>query len=59
MCLETRVISEPDGSSHNDKKEQDKLRDEVCESLGFVVLRFTNSKIFSDIERVLHMIVNP
>lgn len=53
VCFEKRLIIELDGSSHDDKKEQDKLRDRVCESLGFTVLRFENSEVYTNIENVL------
>jgi very-short-patch-repair endonuclease len=54
-CYSNRIIIEVDGSIHNDKgiKEYDNSRQVYLEEIGFKIIRFTNSEIFRDIEKVL------
>ena len=54
-CKEKRLIIEIDGFQHKEQKakEYDILRTEYLNSVGFKVLRFWNSEIDVDIERVL------
>ena len=44
---------EIDGSSHDNKYEYDKERDEYMKSLGIHVLRITDKDVYQDMENVL------
>ena len=55
-CHEHRLVIELDGGIHNKKLKKDAKRDAYMESLGFTVLRFSNSQVFEDIEGVLAQI---
>ncbi|MCL5611002.1 MAG: endonuclease domain-containing protein [Chloroflexi bacterium] len=56
-CAECRLIVEIDGEIHDLQIEQDKLRTEEMESLGYRVIRFRNEQIEKDIEFVLKSIL--
>ncbi|MFM8281799.1 MAG: DUF559 domain-containing protein [Bacteroidota bacterium] len=45
-----------DGSSHNDKKEYDAMRDEYLKSLGIVVIHFDVDEIRIQMQNVLDII---
>jgi very-short-patch-repair endonuclease len=53
FCAESRLIIELDGGQHLDNKEADKERTEYFESLGIKVIRFWNSEITGDIDKVI------
>ncbi len=55
-CKEKNLIIELDGSGHLETKEYDKERDGYVETLGVKVLRFWNSEIDNNIEKVLQKI---
>jgi very-short-patch-repair endonuclease len=55
-CHEAKLVIEADGPVHMYKKDYDKNRDEVLESLGLTILRFENAEIENEIERVLSCI---
>ncbi len=45
ICLEKKVIIEVDGNIHNSQKERDRERDARLKSLGYTVIRISNSEI--------------
>ncbi len=53
FCPEKRLIIEIDGGQHLDNKEGDKERTEYFESLGIKVIRFWNSEVKNDLDRVM------
>ena len=54
--FEARLIVEVDGPIHDYTQEQDAVRQEFLESLGFRVLRFSNLDVFNAIDSVLAQI---
>ena len=58
VCFEKRIIIELDGSGHVDDKQDlyDRKRDLFFESKGYKVLRFWNSDISNNIEKVMDVI---
>jgi very-short-patch-repair endonuclease len=55
-CAERDMIIEVDGPVHDFTPEEDALRQEYLESLGFHVLRFTNQQVLENIDDVLQEI---
>ncbi|MBZ0317730.1 MAG: endonuclease domain-containing protein [Anaerolineae bacterium] len=55
-CLEAMVIIEVDGPIHEYTPEQDATRQAYLEALGFVVLRFMNDEVLSEMRGVLERI---
>ncbi|MGZ5136050.1 MAG: endonuclease domain-containing protein, partial [Flavitalea sp.] len=57
-CFKTKLIIEIDGSIHllPDIKELDQARQNDLEELGYTILRFTNSQVLNDINKVLFVI---
>ena len=51
-CHQTKLVIEVDGSSHDHRKTEDRLRDAYMESLGYTVIRFTNEEVLSGLEKV-------
>jgi very-short-patch-repair endonuclease len=56
FCSEITLIIEIDGSIHEQTIEEDKLRQEFLESLGFRVLRFTNEEVLQNVQGVLNKV---
>ena len=56
VCLEAQVIVEVDGPIHDYTLEEDRIRQDWLESLGFTVLRFTNDEVLQTIGTVLERI---
>ena len=52
-CHEHKLIVEIDGDIHQEQIEYDKLREEILTELGYKVIRFTNEKVFSDMDNAL------
>ena len=54
------LVIEVDGGYHSEprQQEEDKLREEVLEQMGYHVIRFTNEEVLYDIENVLNQIEN-
>lgn len=54
------LVIEVDGGYHSESRQQeeDKLREEVLEQMGYHVIRFTNEEVLCDIENVLNQIEN-
>ena len=55
-CLEKRLIIEVDGLIHQYTAEEDSIRQEYLEAVGFTVIRFTNDDVEQDINAVLETI---
>ncbi|TAF75246.1 MAG: DUF559 domain-containing protein [Bacteroidetes bacterium] len=58
VCLKSRLVVEIDGSIHQlpENKENDKIRTEWLESVGFKVIRFTNEQVIGDFENTIDAI---
>ena len=54
-CPKIKLVIELDGSQHltENSKDYDKVRSEIFESLGINVIRFRNSDVMENIDRVL------
>ena len=55
-CVERRLIVEVDGGQHAEADSGEDRRSAYLASFGFKVLRFWNTDVLSDIERVLGQI---
>ena len=55
-CREKKLIIEVDGEIHDFQKENDSIRQEFLEELGYAVLRFKNEEIINDLKKVLEKI---
>jgi very-short-patch-repair endonuclease len=57
-CHKFKLVVELDGSIHKVDliKEKDKARQEIIESFGIKVLRFTNKELYQDVNLVLQKI---
>ncbi|HEY9221070.1 MAG TPA: type ISP restriction/modification enzyme [Lutibacter sp.] len=53
VCLSSNVVIEIDGKIHLQQKEQDALRTEKLNNLGYEVIRFTNEEVFKNPELVM------
>jgi very-short-patch-repair endonuclease len=60
VCFDKKLVIEVDGNPHKDSENRanDNRRTQWLQSEGFKVLRFWNSEIIDDIERVLGKIEN-
>ena len=56
MCPARSLIVEVDGDTHDDAK--DRLRDDVLEQFGFVVLRVSNADVMRNAESVVETIAH-
>ena len=58
FCPKAKLVVEIDGGQHfsGDMIVNDKIRDEFFCGLGLKVLRFTNSKVLTDVEGVIERI---
>jgi very-short-patch-repair endonuclease len=58
-CHQKKLIIELDGEIHNDpeQKEHDLNRSADLEEKGFIILRFRNEEVISDLEKVLERII--
>ena len=52
-CAEQGVVIEVDGSSHNNKQDEDAKRDAYFRSLGLVVIRLLVKDVLRDVEGVV------
>jgi len=52
-CHEKKLIIEIDGEIHKTRVEEDKIRTEILNSLGYEVIRFENFEVEQNINRVL------
>ena len=56
FCYDLMLAIEIDGSSHDDKLEEDEIRQERLESFGVRFLRFTDRDVKKNLEGVLQCI---
>lgn len=56
VCAEKRIILEIDGGQHCDN-EQDKLRDEYLQNMGYRVIRLWNNEVLNNIDGCLNFIL--
>lgn len=54
--LDAKVIIELDGGQHAEQAEADEKRTRALEAAGFLVLRFWNADVFSNLDGVLETI---
>jgi very-short-patch-repair endonuclease len=57
-CTNTNVVVEIDGSSHDNKQEYDRERDEYLQSLGLTVIHIPVKDVMKNIEGVMQMLYN-
>jgi len=55
-CLAKGLVVEVDGEIHNEQKERDLERENILESLGCKIIRFTNREVLQNIELVINSI---
>ena len=55
-CADARLIVEVDGAIHDYIPEEDAIRQEFLESLGFRVIRFSNGEVFHMLDAVVERI---
>ena len=58
FCLDCGVVIEVDGSSHDDKVEYDKERDEYLSGLGLVVIHVSAYDVLNHMSDVVLMLCN-
>ena len=60
LCRDVQLVIEVDGGYHSERQQQedDRVRQEWLESVGYRVIRFTNEEILCDIENTLLRINN-
>jgi len=56
-CAEARLVVELDGDSHVEQSERDRSRTEWLRQQGYLVVRFTNREVMSNLEGVLEAIL--
>ncbi len=56
-CAEASLVIEVDGAVHEDTRPQDALRQEILESMGLHVIRFSNDDVLNHIEDVIASIL--
>jgi len=56
-CAEYRLVVEIDGGIHTQQAEHDQARTEQFEAYGYRVIRFKNTEVEQDIEKVLEKII--
>jgi very-short-patch-repair endonuclease len=56
VCLEKRIAIEVDGGQHNEAVSRDRERDEWLRKQGFMVLRFWNHEVLTQINVVKEVI---
>lgn len=57
LCYQKMLVIEIDGSSHDNKVDYDKVREEYLKNLGLQVLRFTDKDVRNNIQSVLNEII--
>ena len=58
LCLEQELIIEIDGAQHAESKEYDAVRSEWLGSQGFIVLRFWNNQVLTEIDGVIQVVLD-
>src|SRR4029078_7775793 len=57
-CIERKVIIELDGGQHDQNRARDAGRTRLLESMGYLVLRFWNNDVMSNVDGVLEVILD-
>lgn len=52
-CRKLNLVVELDGMSHQYKQEEDRIRDEYMQSLGYRVVRIAESEVRNDLDNVI------
>lgn len=60
VSREGGLIIEVDGGYHSEPRQQedDELREQMLEQLGYHILRFSNEEVLYDIDNVTNLIIN-
>lgn len=58
FCMEAKLVIELDGAQHADQSGSDDRRTEFLRSAGYVVLRFWNHQVISEIDEVVQRIAD-
>src|SRR5215510_2346317 len=58
VCADAKLIVELDGSQHAVRTLQDEERTKTLEAMGYLVLRFWNNELMSNLDGVLEEILN-
>jgi very-short-patch-repair endonuclease len=58
VCADANLIVEVDGGQHAERLAADAERTRVLESMGYLVLRFWNNDVLSNIDGVLELIAS-
>lgn len=53
LCSDAKLILEIDGPTHDGRLASDAARSDGLGAMGYLVLRFTNEDVFSNIDGVL------
>ncbi len=56
VCLDAKLIIEVDGGQHSERLAADMKRTRTLESMGYLVMRFWNNDVLTNIEGVLELI---
>jgi len=56
VCVERRLVIEPDGGQHAEQQTYDRERDAWLRGEGYTVLRFWNNEVMQELEGVLEII---
>jgi len=56
VCLQKGLVIEVDGGYHLETQEQDEIRTQVLNELGFEVIRFTNEEVVTNVNKVVKTI---
>ncbi|MGH6734717.1 MAG: endonuclease domain-containing protein, partial [Methyloceanibacter sp.] len=56
ICVDANLIVEVDGGQHGTRTTADRRRTEILESMGYLVLRFWNNDVLTNIDGVLELI---
>ncbi len=57
ICFEKRIVIELDGGQHALQRDKDKGRDSWLEGQGFLILRFWNNDVLTNIHGVMEVII--
>jgi very-short-patch-repair endonuclease len=58
ICLEEKLVIEVDGGQHGEQSAYDSKRDDYLRAQGFVVLRFWDHEVLTQIDEVKEAIWN-
>lgn len=58
FCQEAKLVIELDGSQHADQSDRDEQRTKFLRDEGYVVLRFWNHQVISEIDEAMQLIAD-